>query len=1146
LNQSKNIDGVVQRRKWTRRLLRLGRWLAVLAVLLVLAATTFGFWMSGNAGKAWLKEKAEASLSTPDRSVSIGRLSGDVFSEIGVHDIAVADRQGPWLRLRQVDVKWKPADLLGGRLTIDNARVQGGSLMRLPAANEKQGDASLPDLPVALALASFEGDLAFDGQQYDIRVKELRLSSALLQGELEVRTSAGSDYLQLAGQWTGRDGPFSFEASLSAGANGLIPALIPLHYAGATEASLKGEGTFDEWAANLNLTASDQVQLQADGRGENGVWTARLRQDRNLLLDGVAGSLLGGDVEASLTMTPLAGQSWPFQLKVQATDLAAALDGRLETTDGLAILGGRFDGRIAQVEAGSDRASNLTAEGSLQYTKGAFEASYGLEVGSAAFDDMKAENLRAKGSVQGVGGNWRGRVTALTGQLGWRNLEEEIASGAADWAFDSQSSRWAVDIPALTTKSENRLSANAGGDASGVETASVTLSAASATLATWAPINPDGGRLDARASLVRRANGLYDLEGEAKGAEIGFTDTYTDRLFGTAPTISLQAGVSANGTTEISQAVLKGPGIVAHTEGQVSSAALDMSYDAVISALPRQLTSAVAMDGTVTVRGTVQGSPGMPRISFRTGLDELAGYGVALSNVGLEMALTKSAKDDEGWLGNGGLAGRSKMGIASADIDVSVAPEGQVDLDAILKHPGLTGAVSLSRTQAGDVQASLEARAVPGEYDGLRVAGQASLVAQYRATSGAADADIRVNGRDILVAVGGRLPFEAGAVDAYMRVPLAGTTAKPLLNAEVTDVRSAQYQVNSLSVTADNESLDRFHLEGVGWAVHPFSLAFDISSAPGRMELIGSAEYGGYQIGIQEPATLEFGKATNLAAPSISVNEGTVSLTVQLSANSLITDATLENLDLGLVNLIRPGLLQEGTASGQLKAGWQRGRTESLKASLDLRDMLFLPEGFVTLQESTRYAAHVLVQTKASILEMKGEFSDPNGAIGSITGMLPYRFDADARSFELRENAPLTAVVTWTGEVEPLWRLSGRGDHLLDGEATGELKVEGTLNEPVFSGGLELSGGRYEYLPMGLVASIDELSIIGSGDQVKLASLRASDFENGRLSAQGAFELSSRLSFPGSLSLKMEDFQVARLDMLRGKVSAGCCQIKTA
>ena len=83
--------------------------------------------------------------------------------------------------------------------------------------------------------------------------------------------------------------------------------------------------------------------------------------------------------------------------------------------------------------------------------------------------------------------------------------------------------------------------------------------------------------------------------------------------------------------------------------------------------------------------------------------------------------------------------------------------------------------------------------------------------------------------------------------------------------------------------------------------------------------------------------------------------------------------------------------------------------------------------------------------------------------------------------------APLAGRLDWQGELAPLWRLVPVADRRVTGRLDMHLALAGSLAVPTARGRLEISGGRYEDLALGiLLTDIKATVSAGSGKGLKL------------------------------------------------------------
>ncbi len=123
-----------------------------------------------------------------------------------------------------------------------------------------------------------------------------------------------------------------------------------------------------------------------------------------------------------------------------------------------------------------------------------------------------------------------------------------------------------------------------------------------------------------------------------------------------------------------------------------------------------------------------------------------------------------------------------------------------------------------------------------------------------------------------------------------------------------------------------------------------------------------------------------------------------------------------------------------------------------------------------------------------------------------------------ANGLPLPNNAgPLSASLVWEGSVAPLWRLAPLPGRSLDGRFAADLKVSGTPAAPVAAGSMYLAGGRYEDKLLGVLLTDIALESHVDPKGGARAVLAAGDGRGGTLAAQVALRPDSVLSLHGQL-----------------------------
>ncbi len=123
-----------------------------------------------------------------------------------------------------------------------------------------------------------------------------------------------------------------------------------------------------------------------------------------------------------------------------------------------------------------------------------------------------------------------------------------------------------------------------------------------------------------------------------------------------------------------------------------------------------------------------------------------------------------------------------------------------------------------------------------------------------------------------------------------------------------------------------------------------------------------------------------------------------------------------------------------------------------------------------------------------------------------------------ANGLPLPNNAgPLSASLVWEGSVAPLWRLAPLPGRSLDGRFAADLKVTGTPAAPVATGSVYLAGGRYEDKLLGVLLTDIALESHVDPKGGARAVLAAGDGRGGTLAAQVALKPDSVLTLHGQL-----------------------------
>ncbi|MEO1303633.1 MAG: translocation/assembly module TamB domain-containing protein [Pseudomonadota bacterium] len=238
--------------------------MSVLIGLRLLAFTPFA--------QSWVEARIEA-LSISGQSVQVDDLRGDLIGRLSIARLSIADEDGTWMVVQDVDLDWSPLALIGGHLSIQELTADLVSVSRQPVmvtAEPRQPRASSGSSG-RLDLDAFEirtlnlaGGVAGPAQSYSI-FGALNANGA--RGGLDLRlqpTGAAGDMAQINLDWGG-DVPLIGDATVQGAPYGFVAALLGLTNGQGFSATVSASGDTNDWefAAQARVDEADVIDLRA-------------------------------------------------------------------------------------------------------------------------------------------------------------------------------------------------------------------------------------------------------------------------------------------------------------------------------------------------------------------------------------------------------------------------------------------------------------------------------------------------------------------------------------------------------------------------------------------------------------------------------------------------------------------------------------------------------------------------------------------------------------------------------------------------------------------------------------------------------------------------------------------------------------------
>lgn len=220
----------------------------------------------------------EDNLSGGGRIVTVTGFSGAFSSQATIESLTIADTQGVWLTLNNVNLDWSRASLLRGVVSVNELTADEVIVARKPVADpdaipapEAAGFA-LPELPVSITIDKLEAKrIVLDASVMGQKIEGSLSASAKLEGgdgsaELSlVRAGDGPEgHLALTVAYNNTSKQLNLNLDLTEGAGGIAATLLNIPETPSVALRIAGAGPLDDFAATLDLRTDGQERLAGE------------------------------------------------------------------------------------------------------------------------------------------------------------------------------------------------------------------------------------------------------------------------------------------------------------------------------------------------------------------------------------------------------------------------------------------------------------------------------------------------------------------------------------------------------------------------------------------------------------------------------------------------------------------------------------------------------------------------------------------------------------------------------------------------------------------------------------------------------------------------------------------------------------------
>ncbi len=1130
-----------------RRLTRLAVFLAALILIpLVLAGAALLFAQT-SPGRTMVANLVSSLASGPDRTLTIGSLEGKVPFDMTLRNVALADADGTWLEIDRARLAWNPVALGSGRLVIEAIEVGEVDVARAPLPGEAPAEpGGMPVLPFELILDRLSVERLVLAEPLLGEAATLGIEGSARLGEPSEGLSAQLSVERLDGTAGRIDADMTYapetellniRLGVDEAPGGIVSRMIGTPGLPALRLNVDGEGTLDDFTAELTLAAEDRARAQGTAAMRRVAEGRRLEAALTGELAGLVPADLSGLVEGTTTLNAEAvfRDAGPIDVETFQVLTAAGLVSVSGVVDrqgaGLGldfeVVAGesrRFSGVMpvpaswtgieasGRIEGPVDRPGvrmRLTGEGvSVDGNRiGELDTTLEATPRGPLGDPATTVDVVLDGNAGGISPADARLAQAVGGQAAWRIA----GSGSRAGGFDADEAR--VELPAGTVTWTGLVTAERidGRVATEGFDLAVVSGLAGRDLAGQARLHADvaaafDGRslsIDADGAVTNPRTGIAALDG-AVGGEV---------------TIAGGVRRAEDGSFAFDSVRIDGETVALAADGRADTGSADVTATVALSDLSR-------LDGRLTGRANVEarltGSledlalDGRATLSDATAMDRpLDGLEVEVQAVDLTGAPRGSfglggSVDGKPVTGTGRFA-QAGGGYALNGLDVGVGTvriAGDVTLDEAMRG---VGRLTLRAGDLADVSALLL----------TDLAGALDADVELNVSGGVQVARVRADGRSLRFDETriGNVTATANLTDPAGSLSLDADVVAQAINAGGT-------RLDRVEITADG-GLDasEFRIDASG---------FDAGlQAAGRL----SRPDGAITVDLASLSITGRGRTARLTSPStirvvdggaeianLSLTTGQGSLTVSgRAAQTLDLTATLDALPVSLVEIAAPGTGISGTVSGNARltgpAGDPRGNYRLNVSGLSVPAMR--QAGLAALGVSASgEVANGRVGVQANV-------SGPTGMSLDVSGSVPM---AAGGSLDITTRGRIQLAMFSD-------LLAATGDRIA-GPLDVDLRISGPAAQPAVSGTARMSGGSFTSPLNGITLTDIALQATGRERALEISSLSARTSNGGQVSGSGSVTVDPAAGFPIDLRLRAQNAQLISSDVVTATADA--------
>jgi len=1117
-------------KRWVRTILKTAGF--ALAFLLI-SSIGLAMWLSSKKGSYWLATELSSRMDMPDFNVEIAGIEGSIFSPTTLKGVTVADKDGVFLKAPILHLKWLPYRLFFGEVHIESVLGKPVELDRIPARQAKQSE-QVANLPFSLYLGMLDLPIYYASAEYSFVGNTIMATDDYVSGHVRISTPVPTEQIEATVKWSRRQKQLSFESKIEARSGRLLGDLMGLGTDDILIANASGSGDIKHWSGQFDAKVDDKLSARGSLAIDGARWRALFTQEQNGFVPHSLHALLGRSASGEVTLD-VAEDTGPSALtaKVSAGDAQLDFDGSVSLGDQPSLNGGVLQLSIPEATIDNTLLGGIELTSTISTTDGKTGFDFQLAAKRAEMRKIAIETLLVNGSAEIIDRQITGIIDKAAFRLTSGQTALNIKAMQAIWGLSTDDQAWVANITSLESDSFNLESASLIGKDTRVGAAAARVQLIESALPLWSQGIVTSGDVMLDLELARN-KAHFDITANAAGTALAYADSAVWPLVGPEPTLTVHASMDENGTVKVASANLLGTAMEMTISDAViaSNGQLNVPFRVEITNTEPFVQDAFIIPAQATFLGFVNGEITAPIITIGTELASASGYGIQLDDPNFELVLSRK---DRTWGGELKVAGQTKLGEAHLATDF-VRSGNQIFFNTLdIDLPFMKGQGTIVWSNENLFKGDFSLSLMPGKTSVYDVLGTGSAAVRINSTSEAFELDAEIAATDVSIATPNSFPILLAATNGTVTLNQRNDQDHLLVDMSVMGLSYGARKIDTLTIRKTSPENVPLALEAKGFWENSVNLSGTLVPDRRGAHLNFDLLYGDALFKSLSPVKISWQDGLNVNAESLSVVGGPASAYMHLSKDDTTARFSAKDVGLRVVNTVFRGQVQEGSFSA---AGAYQKTANAEWAELGMQIQGLHMQGSEVFADTGSYGATFDAQLQDGALIISSEFQRSGNMVGTLKGKLPIHRPGGQTGFSIRGGEPINLSLWWQGEVAPLWLLARQPDHILTGHLEGNLSLSGDLDTPKFAGQIQLQNGRYEYDPIGFVASNIDLMAAGTQHRIELTALQASDGETGTLSGTGYFDLSPRLFFPGELKIETDSFKMTRLDQLTSIASA--------